>query len=167
MESFRFEENSVRRERLQGWGVASRSVLSRIAQHGYGNVDAADHDQIDDLRSGPGILISLPLLVFVYIALLTHTSHSFEPPSTGMLAPVIQRAPSDTTKATTSATSSGLPSRFNACIPNVTSRPASVFVKFDMSEPRRLFYRFHELWMVHFIAAGANSNVAQLVWNRC
>ena len=50
MESFRFEENSVRRERLQGWGVASRSgVLSRIAQHGYGNVDAADHDQIDDL----------------------------------------------------------------------------------------------------------------------
>ena len=50
MESFRFEENSVRRERLQGWGVASRrGVLGRIAQHGYGNVDAADHDQIDDL----------------------------------------------------------------------------------------------------------------------
>ena len=38
------------RERLQRWGVASRSgVLSRIAQHGYGNVDAADDDQIDDL----------------------------------------------------------------------------------------------------------------------
>src|SRR5271163_2318605 len=61
------------------------------------------------------------------------TGYSFEPPSTGMLAPVIQRAPSDATKATTSATSSGLPIRFNACIPNVTSRPASVFVKFDMS----------------------------------
>src|SRR5580658_2008165 len=60
-------------------------------------------------------------------------NYSFEPPSTGMLAPVIQRAPSDATKATTSATSSGLPIRFNACIPNVTSRPASVFVKFDMS----------------------------------
>jgi hypothetical protein len=26
-----------------------------------------------------------------------------------------------------------LPIRFNACIPSVTSRPASVFVKFDMS----------------------------------
>src|SRR5271154_375497 len=60
-------------------------------------------------------------------------NYSFDPPSTGMLAPVIQRAPSDATKATTSATSSGLPIRFNACIPNVTSRPTSVFVKFDMS----------------------------------
>ena len=50
MESFRFEENSVRRERLQGRGVASRSgVLSRIAQHGQGDVGTADHDQIDDL----------------------------------------------------------------------------------------------------------------------
>jgi hypothetical protein len=67
------------------------------------------------------------------IAHLTPTSHSFEPPSTGMLAPVIQRAPSDATKVTTSATSSGLPIRFNACIPNVTWRPASVFAKFDMS----------------------------------
>src|ERR1700686_1102490 len=59
-------------------------------------------------------------------------NYSFEPPSTGILAPVIQRAPSDATKATTSATSSGLPSRFNACIPSVISRPASVFVKFDI-----------------------------------
>src|SRR5713226_8873903 len=61
------------------------------------------------------------------------TSYSFEPPSTGMLAPVIQRAPSDATKATTSAMSSGLPIRFSVCIPNVTSRPASVFVKSDIS----------------------------------
>src|SRR6202161_1931300 len=37
------------------------------------------------------------------------TSYSFEPPSTGMLAPVIQRALSEATKATTSAMSSGLP----------------------------------------------------------
>src|SRR5580704_2229556 len=59
--------------------------------------------------------------------------YSFEPPSTGRLAPVIQRATSEATKATTSATSSGLPSRFNACIPNAISRPASVFVKFDIS----------------------------------
>jgi hypothetical protein len=29
--------------------------------------------------------------------------------------------------------SSGLPSRFNACIARVTSRPSSVFVKFDIS----------------------------------
>src|SRR6202161_4343349 len=61
------------------------------------------------------------------------TSYSFEPPSTGMLAPVIQRALSDAKNATTSATSSGLPIRFSACIPRVTSRPASVLAKFDMS----------------------------------
>src|ERR1700722_12337463 len=60
-------------------------------------------------------------------------SHSFEPPSTGILAPVIQRAASDARNATTSATSSGLPTRFNACIPRAASRPASVFVKFDIS----------------------------------
>src|SRR5919106_2149120 len=39
-----------------------------------------------------------------------------------MLAPVIQRAPSDARNTTTSATSSGLPIRFTACIPSVTSR---------------------------------------------
>src|ERR1700722_16771912 len=61
------------------------------------------------------------------------TGYSFEPPSTGMLAPVIQRAPSDATKATTSAMSSGLPTRFSACMRRVASRPASVFVKFDIS----------------------------------
>src|SRR5882672_8621297 len=61
------------------------------------------------------------------------TGYSFEPPSTGILAPVIQRAASDARNATTSATSSGLPIRFNACIPSVTSRPASLFAKFDMS----------------------------------
>src|ERR1700721_4618220 len=55
-----------------------------------------------------------------------HISQSFEPPSTGILAPVIQRAAPDARNATTSATSSGLPIRFNACIPSVTSRPASV-----------------------------------------
>ncbi len=36
---------------------------------------------------------------------------------------MIQRALSDAMKATTSATSSGLPSRFKACIPSVISRP--------------------------------------------
>src|SRR5580692_1333729 len=60
-------------------------------------------------------------------------SYSFEPPSTGILAPVIQRALSEAKKATTSATSSGSPIRFSACIPRVVSRPASVFVKFDIS----------------------------------
>src|SRR5260370_10328450 len=60
-------------------------------------------------------------------------SYNFEPPSTGTLAPVIQRAASDATNATTSATSSGLPIRLNACIAIVPSRPASLFVNFDMS----------------------------------
>ena len=46
-----------------------------------------------------------------------------------MLAPVIQRASSDARKATTAPISSGLPIRFNACIPKVASRPASVFAK--------------------------------------
>src|ERR1700721_1445574 len=59
--------------------------------------------------------------------------HSFEPPSTGMLAPVIQRAASDARNATTSATSSGLPIRFRACIPSATRRPPAVLVKLDMS----------------------------------
>src|SRR4029077_12969949 len=40
------------------------------------------------------------------------TSYSFDPPSTGILAPVIQRALSEAKNATTSATSSGLPIRF-------------------------------------------------------
>src|SRR5882724_2380643 len=61
------------------------------------------------------------------------TGYSFDPPSTGILAPVIQRALSEAKNATTSATSSGLPIRFSTCIPRVASRPASVFVKFDMS----------------------------------
>src|SRR5271156_5350834 len=60
-------------------------------------------------------------------------TQSFEPPSTGILAPVIQRAALDAKKVTTSATSSGLPIRFSACIPRMTSRPASVLVKFDIS----------------------------------
>jgi hypothetical protein len=60
-------------------------------------------------------------------------SYSFESPSTGILAAVIQRALSEAKNATTSATSSGLPIRFSACIPRVASRPASVFVKFDIS----------------------------------
>src|SRR6202030_4008485 len=59
--------------------------------------------------------------------------YSFDPPSTGILAPVIQRALSEAKNTTTSATSSDLPIRFSACILRVASRPASVLVKFDMS----------------------------------
>src|SRR5438128_9800741 len=76
------------------------------------------------------------LLVFARLSLHCAPyviSYSFEPPSTGILAPVIQRALSEAKNATTSATSSGLPIRFSACIPRVASRPASVFVKFDIS----------------------------------
>src|SRR5277367_2582925 len=58
------------------------------------------------------------------------SDYSFEPPSTGILAPVIQRAWSVARNAITSATSSGLPMRFSACMPSVISRPASVLVKF-------------------------------------
>src|SRR5436853_6163015 len=60
-------------------------------------------------------------------------SYSFEPPSTGILAPVIQRALSEAKNATTSDTSSGLPIRLSACIPRAASRPASVLAKFDIS----------------------------------
>src|SRR5882724_10885362 len=41
------------------------------------------------------------------IPLLFRLTHRFAPPSTGMLAPVIHRAPSDATNAITSATSDG------------------------------------------------------------
>src|SRR5207244_8909535 len=67
------------------------------------------------------------------IPLRYRLSHSFEPPSTGMLAPVIHRAPSDARNAITSATSDGCPMRLSACIPRVKPRPASVFVKWDIS----------------------------------
>src|SRR5438105_11244433 len=72
------------------------------------------------------------LLVVLLYALLHRTpllpsrldiSQSFDPPSTGILAPVIQRAASDARNATTSATSSGLPIRFNACMASVASPP--------------------------------------------
>ena len=81
----------------------------------------------------PGNFDLLAFAQLVSICAPHVASYSFDPPSTGILAPVIQRAPSDAIKATTSATSSGLPIRFNACIPSAASRPASVFVKFDIS----------------------------------
>ena len=64
-------------------------------------------------------------------ALAVREAYSFEPPSTGIMAPVIQRAASDATKAITSATSEGCPIRLSACISSASSRPASVFVKLD------------------------------------
>src|SRR6476646_2147621 len=79
------------------------------------------------------VLLCLPLHRNHLFCQVEPLSQSFDPPSTGILAPVIQRAASDTRNATTSATSSGLPIRFKACIPSATSRPPSVFAKFDMS----------------------------------
>jgi len=78
---------------------------------------------------------SSPVFFIVFLLCLVEsmTFQSFDPPSTGMLAPVIQRAPSDARNATTSATSSGLPIRFKAYIPSATFRPTSVFVKLDIS----------------------------------
>src|ERR1700693_2053825 len=79
----------------------------------------------------------LPYLLFIQAipadAELAPSPQSFEPPSTGILAPVILRDASDARTATTSATSSGLPIRFKACIPRTAFRPASVFKKLDMS----------------------------------
>jgi hypothetical protein len=58
---------------------------------------------------------------------------SFGPPSTGMIAPVIQRALSEATKTITSATLAGSPIRLSTCMERVALRPASVFVKLDAS----------------------------------
>ena len=67
------------------------------------------------------------------VALPHLTPHSFDPPSSGMLAPVIQRAASEARNTTTSATSSGLPILFNAWIPRAICFPVSVLAKWDMS----------------------------------
>jgi hypothetical protein len=61
------------------------------------------------------------------------TAYSFDPPSTGILAPVTQRAPSEARNAITSATSSGLPILFSACMLRERLRSSSVFVKLDIS----------------------------------
>src|SRR3954452_19308473 len=58
---------------------------------------------------------------------------SFEPPSTWMVVPVIQRASSDARKATTDPISAGSAMRCNACIPRMKLWPASVLAKFDIS----------------------------------
>lgn len=50
---------------------------------------------------------------------------------------MIQRVLFEAKNATTSATSSGLPIRWSACIQRAASRPASVFVKFDISVSQR------------------------------
>src|SRR5712671_3271510 len=60
-------------------------------------------------------------------------AQSFEPPSTAMTSPVIQRDALETRNSMTEATSSGWPTRLNDCIPITVARPASVLVKFDMS----------------------------------
>src|ERR1700704_3883930 len=65
--------------------------------------------------------------------LRTMQPQSLEPPSTWTVWPVIQRASSEARKATTGAMSSGWATRFSACMASVTSRPASVLMKFDMS----------------------------------
>lgn len=49
------------------------------------------------------------------------------------MSPVIHLASSEARKATTPPISSGFAIRFSACMLSVVWRPASVFVKFDMS----------------------------------
>src|SRR5580704_388426 len=60
-------------------------------------------------------------------------AQSFEPPSTAMTSPVIQRDASEARNSMTEATSSGWPMRLSDCIPITVALPASVLVKFDMS----------------------------------
>ena len=52
-------------------------------------------------------------------------THRFEPPSTCIVSPVIQRASSDVSKAMTRPMSSGCAIRFGACMPSTASRPTS------------------------------------------
>ena len=52
--------------------------------------------------------------------------HSFEPPSTAIVCPVIHRAASEARKAKTPPMSSGVAMRLSACIDIVSCRPDSV-----------------------------------------
>src|SRR5262249_42029317 len=61
------------------------------------------------------------------------TPQRSDPPSTGIVAPVIHRARSDAKNATTLATSSGWPRRFRACMSIAFARPPSVLRKLAMS----------------------------------
>jgi hypothetical protein len=60
-------------------------------------------------------------------------AQSFEPPSTWIISPSIQRSSSGARKATTPPISSGCVRRLNACMPSTRSRPAFVLVKLDVS----------------------------------
>src|SRR5258706_595650 len=64
---------------------------------------------------------------------LTLQTQSFEPPSTRIVSPVIQRASCEARNATTEPTSSGRPIRLSACMPRTKDLPSSVLTRFDMS----------------------------------
>src|SRR6266852_250077 len=72
-------------------------------------------------------------LAHLFKGMIGLAAQSFEPPSTAMTSPVIQRDASEARNSTTEATSSGWPMRLSDCIPITVARPASVLVKFDMS----------------------------------
>src|ERR1700686_1899623 len=64
---------------------------------------------------------------------LAPQTQSFEPPSTRMVSPVIQRASCEARNATTEPTSSGWPIRLSACMPRTEVLPSLVLTRFDMS----------------------------------
>src|ERR1700726_4266886 len=88
-------------------------------------------------RDGQGPVLTL--LIRTYAAShrlrigLTPKTQSFEPPSTRMVSPVIQRASCEARNATTEPTSSGCPIRLSACMPRTKDLPASVLRRFDRS----------------------------------
>src|SRR5258708_25127601 len=117
---------------LQGQGLAA--ICDAFAVHGDRDPPFRRHD--GDRMIRPRNLdwlavhdLSLPGSIFG----ISMQPQSLEPPSTRMVSPVIQRASSEARKATTGAMSSGCATRFSACMPSATSRPASVLMKVDMS----------------------------------
>src|SRR5258707_3252300 len=104
-------------------------VLIAAPQQGRGEVV----DVLVDQSSEVGFQrIFQPHAVF-YVAVRKDKTQSFEPPSTRMVSPVIQRASCEARNATTEPTSSGWPIRLSACMPRTKDLPSSVLTRFDMS----------------------------------
>src|SRR5207302_10079722 len=88
-------------------------------------IECFEHERLVLLRCGTGHVCVPRFPVFQL--------QSFEPPSTRMVSPVIQRASCEARNATTEPTSSGWPIRLRACMPRTKDLPSSVLTRFDMS----------------------------------
>src|SRR6266404_7678100 len=89
------------------------------------------HERDSLERGGQGA--ALTLLIGTSAAPHAPQTQSFEPPSTRMVSPVIQRASCEARNATTEPTSSGWPIRLSACMPRTEALPSSVLTRLDMS----------------------------------